>query len=155
VTYDEEDSGSSARDGWDVPVPAETARPEPYFRGSRRDTTDAPEKRLMLAVLVNAIIQLQSTDSASIIEVEHWIQDRDGGDEPFSFANVCEVLDIESGYLRRGLLAWRDRSADAARSQCVRHIRIGQAPITRSPERPGTDDRRPRRRSRPLLLEQE
>jgi hypothetical protein len=135
VTFDEEDSGSFARNGWDVPVPAETPRPEPYFRGFLRDTTDAPEKRLMLAVLVNAIIQLQSADAAGILEVEDWIRDRDASDEPFSFANVCEVLDIESGYLRRGLLAWHDPSADVVRPRCVRHIRIGHAPITRSEQR--------------------
>ena len=107
---------------WDVRVPEETARPEPYFPGSHRDTTDAPEKRLMLAILLDAVVQLRNSGSAGITEVESWIRDRDASDEPFSFTNVCAVLDIESSYLRRGLLALRDRPT--GRSRRIRHIRV-------------------------------
>ena len=28
---------------------------------------------------------------------------------PFSFENVCDLLQINPAYLRRGLIAWRDR----------------------------------------------
>jgi len=123
VTYDEEDSGPLAMSVWDVRVPEEeTVRPEPYFPGSHRDTTDAPEKRLMLAVLLDAVVQLRNSGSASITEVESWIRDGDASDEPFSFTNVCAVLDIESSYLRRGLLALRDRPTGRARR--IRHIRV-------------------------------
>ena len=122
MTYDEEDSGAPAGSVWDVRVPEETARPEPYFPGSHRDTTDAPEKRLMLAILLDAVVQLRNSGSADITEIESWIRDQDASDEPFSFTNVCAVLDIESSYLRRGLLALRDRPT--GRSRRIRHIRV-------------------------------
>lgn len=125
--------------------PPEAPLPAQYPSRSARDTADAPEKRLMLAVLLDAIIQLRNGDSGDLIEAENWIRDHDASDEPFSFSNICEVLDIESSYLRRGLLAWRDRPpADAARRPPIRHIRIWQATIAPSPERRGRAERRPR-----------
>ena len=43
---------------------------------------------------------------------------------PFPFTNVCEVLDIESSYLRRDVVAWRDRPAHPGCSRRVRHLRV-------------------------------
>jgi hypothetical protein len=113
--------------------PPETPLPNQYPSRSAHDTADAPEKRLMLAVLLDAIIQLRNGDSSDLIDAENWIRDHDASDEPFSFSNICAVLDIESSYLRRGLLAWRDRPADTARRPPIRHIRIWQATIAPRP----------------------
>ena len=141
----EESPDSFAKDDRDL-VP-EAPLPEQCFSPSARDTTDEPEKRLMLAVLLDAIIQLRSADSSDLVEAENWIRERDASDEPFSFSNVCQVLDIESSYLRRGLLAWCDRPADGARRPPIRHVRIGQAPIACSPDPRGRAERRRRSQS--------
>jgi hypothetical protein len=33
---------------------------------------------------------------------------------PFSYCNVCEVLGLDSGYLRRGLMQWKDHQFSRA-----------------------------------------
>ena len=69
---------------------------------------DVPEKRLMFAVLLDAVIQLRRRNTARSAEAERWIRGEDGDeDTPFSFTNVCETLGIDPSYLARGLLAWR------------------------------------------------
>jgi len=40
---------------------------------------------------------------------------------PFSFASICQALDMEPEYLRRGLKTWRDRAAQqGAKGQVYR-----------------------------------
>jgi hypothetical protein len=73
----------------------------------------AAERRLMLAILVDAIIGFQRAVTGcsvkrrrQLLADERWILSDDRR-WPFSFVNVCEALDIEPGALRRGLLRWR------------------------------------------------
>ena len=49
-----------------------------------------PEKRLMLAVLLDAIIQLRRPGSTGAIEAAEWIRGGEATDSPFSFPVVCE-----------------------------------------------------------------
>ena len=42
--------------------------------------------------------------------METWL-DSDDMSWPFSFASICQALDMEPEYLRRGLRYWRDRAA--------------------------------------------
>jgi hypothetical protein len=42
-------------------------------------------------------------------EAEEWLEDPDRT-WLFSFQNICDVLDIDSEYLRRGLHAWKERA---------------------------------------------
>lgn len=42
-------------------------------------------------------------------EVDDWIS-VDDWEWPFSFINVCEVLDLDPGYIRTGLKLWRQRA---------------------------------------------
>jgi hypothetical protein len=68
---------------------------------------DMPEKKLMLAVLMDAIVQLRRWGSTGAIEAAAWI--RGDGEEPpspFSFAAVCEALALDSSYLARGVFRW-------------------------------------------------
>jgi hypothetical protein len=44
-------------------------------------------------------------------EVDDWIS-VDDWDWPFSFVNVCAVLDLDPGYIRTGLRLWRERARD-------------------------------------------
>jgi len=74
------------------------------------------EKRLMFAVLLDAIECFQKYGSLPgpharrlFENAEDWIF-QNNRDWPFSFINVCEALEIDPGYLRKGLLEWRQRS---------------------------------------------
>src|SRR5262245_51893528 len=66
---------------------------------------DMPEKRLMLAVLLDAIIQLRRPGSTGAIEAADWIRGA-ASDSPFSFPAVCEALGLDATYLTRGVFAW-------------------------------------------------
>ena len=71
------------------------------------------EKRLMLALLENAIEDFQkyalANDKARkelFQEAEDWFFATDN-DSLFSFENICEYLQINSNYLCQGLLRWK------------------------------------------------
>jgi hypothetical protein len=99
-----------------------------YFDTLRRKTRLEPEKRLMLAVLEDAIISFQdnlfaqrSKNQRLFDEAEQWIT-TPGGDWMFSFDNVCESLGFNPEYVRRGLLRWQEKhrqkpSANGARDE--------------------------------------
>jgi hypothetical protein len=83
--------------------------------------TLAPEFRLMLAVLEDAVITfhcgLGSASAESrrrVCEVEEWLRSRDL-DSPFSFENICSVLRLDADWIRSGLLQMKRRvqAADA------------------------------------------
>ncbi len=74
-----------------------------------------PEKRLMLAVLEDAIncfqvnVMAQSGRGKKLFnESEDWIMGRDD-DWIFSFVSVCELLRFNPEYVRRGLLRWKEK----------------------------------------------
>ena len=102
----------------------DTLLPEQYLETFRRKLHLEPEKKLMLAVLEDAITCFQKYVSARdgkgkvlFQETEEWVLDQ--GDEwLFSFANVCDTLGFDPDYLRRGLpgagRAGRDRARLAA-----------------------------------------
>jgi hypothetical protein len=86
------------------------------FAGS--DAGLSPEARLMLAVLEDAIAQYQRNFNGRPIgadqfssDAEAWIQS-DEIEWPFSFLNICQVLDMDAGYLRRGLHHWSRRAIE-------------------------------------------
>ncbi len=81
--------------------------------------SDRPEKRLMLAVLEEAVATFQRYVTAKnrrgqrlFQEAEDWIRSTDA-DWPFNFENVCGALEIEPEYLRRGLEAWKQKQRQA------------------------------------------
>ena len=86
---------------------------EVWGDAKRRSAMLSSEKRLMLAVLHNALDCYQkylfADDRAGrelFAEAAAWIQctSRDG---LFSFESISEALDIEPGYFRRGLAEWQ------------------------------------------------
>ena len=86
-----------------------------YLENLRRKTLLEPEKRLMLAVLEDAIncfqvnVMAQSGRGKRLFnESEDWIMGRDD-DWIFSFASVCEVLRFNPEYVRQGLLRWKEK----------------------------------------------
>src|SRR5438445_10303813 len=82
----------------------------------RRRVEHDGERRLMIAVLEDAVDVYRKQAAAQearnqqlFREAEEWIEDRDRT-WLFSFENICDVLDIDSSYVRRGLHAWKERA---------------------------------------------
>src|SRR4029078_12849706 len=70
----------------DASVP-ENILPIQYFDRLAVRVTDIPEKRLMFAVLLDAVIHLQRRDSRGAAEAVEWIQGEPDG-SVFSFQNI-------------------------------------------------------------------
>jgi hypothetical protein len=71
------------------------------------------EERLMLAVLRDAVecfqanaLSEQPWEKKLFQEAENWILAKNS-DWVFSFENICETLQLNPGYIRRGLLVWK------------------------------------------------
>lgn len=97
----------------------DTLLPEQYLDTFRRKLHLEPEKKLMLAVLEDAIACFQKyvfvrEGKGKILfqEAEDWIWDRNN-DWLFSFANVCETLGFNPAYLRQGLAQWRAQKMES------------------------------------------
>lgn len=108
--------------------------PEQYFDGRRDDGEIRPVKRLMLAVLEDALRCFQNNANAKtglrkrlFAEAEEWLCGS-SGDGPFSFDTVCETLGIEPEFLRKGLVEWRaEQQAGGAQRRLAR-----RSPVVRS-----------------------
>ena len=75
------------------------------------------EEKLMLAVLQDAVecfqenaLSEQPWEKKLFQEAEDWILAKNS-DWLFSFENICETLQLNPGYIRRGLLVWKQASA--------------------------------------------
>jgi len=102
------------RAGGGAELEPEVVLPSQYFGGAIVDASLQPEKRLMLAVLEDAIHCYQDNlfsqrgkNKRLFDETEEWITTR-GRDWFFSFHNVCESLGFNPEYVRRGLLRWKE-----------------------------------------------
>ena len=115
----------------------EVLTPEQYYDERRDDSVMRPVKRLMMAVLEDALRCFQNNAGTRsgprkrlFAEAEEWLCG-DNSDGPFSFNTVCETLGIEPRYLRSGLLQWREEQLRgiatrrlARRSPVVRNGKI-------------------------------
>ena len=113
----------------DASVP-DTLLPEQYFDRLTARGSDSPEKRLMFAVLLDAVISLRRRNSSAATEAELWIRSEDEDDTPFSFRNVCSALGIEATYLARGLLAWHTSQGSVRFGVPVRLLRTSHRRVT-------------------------
>ena len=93
----------------------DTLLPSQYFAALRRKGAHEPERRLVIAVLQDAVDCFQKHLTARdrkahqlFLDAEEWVCSTDRS-WPFSFENVCDLLQINSEYLRRGLMVWRER----------------------------------------------
>ncbi len=97
----------------------DTLLPIQYFEAMRKKHLLEGEKRLILSVLEDAVeCFMKCIDSPTSkgqrlfrdadewigLEDKHWV---------FSFDNVCEMLDINPDYMRRGLRQWKERKLEA------------------------------------------
>jgi hypothetical protein len=100
----------------------DTLLPDQYLDTFRRKLHLEPEKKLMLAILEDAIACYQkylftrdSKGKALFQEAEEWIEEVNGAGI-FAFDSVCETLGLNPDYLRRGLSEWK-AAALAERTQ--------------------------------------
>jgi hypothetical protein len=93
----------------------DTLLPEQYLETFRRKLHLEPEKKLMLAILEDAIACFQKyifardgKGKALFREAEEWVQEK-GAEGIFSFDSVCETLGFNPDYLRRGMTDWKNK----------------------------------------------
>jgi hypothetical protein len=93
----------------------DTLLPSQYFDRIRRRASLDGERRLMVAILEDAVdVYRKQADARDrkrhqlFRDAEAWIESDDTA-WIFSFENICDVLGIEAGYLRRGLRDWKKR----------------------------------------------
>ena len=91
----------------------DTLLPAQYFDTFRRKANSEPEKKLMLAILEDAIDCFQKYIFARdgrgkgiFREAEDWILE-ENSDRLFSFETVCDALGFNPSYVRQGLLRWK------------------------------------------------
>ncbi len=93
----------------------DTLLPAQYFETFRRKVHLEPEKRLMLAVLEDAVSCFQkyifardSKGKGLFRDAEDWILEEQS-DWLFSFNNICEVFGFNPQYVREGLVRWKEK----------------------------------------------
>jgi hypothetical protein len=96
---------------------------EDYLHVYRAKPAETPERRLLAAILRDAIdcyiracCAQNRHKKRSFREVEEWFFRADDSGV-FSFVNICEVLRIDPGYIRRGLLRYEQQSSSPAKSR--------------------------------------
>jgi len=99
--------------------------PAQYFAAFRRTGGLERERLLMLAVLEDAIDCYQKFAHARdprgrqmFEEAEEWVSASDRT-WLFSFENICDTLEINAEYVRRGLREWRERYKDGRPTKVV------------------------------------
>jgi hypothetical protein len=115
----------------------DTLLPIQYFEAMRRKHLLEGEKRLILSVLEDAVeCFMKCIDASSskgqrlyrdadewiALEDKHWV---------FSFDNVCDMLDINPEYMRRGLKDWKQRKIEALEraAEARRQAELNPVPI--------------------------
>src|SRR5262245_38513476 len=90
-----------------------------------------PEKRLQLAVLQDAILTFHRLVGVGghrprrlFGEVDEWFASDDAS-PPFAFVAICDTLNLDADYIRRGLEMWRERTGVAIRRPPFRRDSIG------------------------------
>jgi hypothetical protein len=124
LEYDDAPGG-----GDDTVLPAQ-------FWAALADPRSEPEKRLMVAVLEEAIALVVNASSSRndrrtvVREAQRWFASDDSS-SPFAFATICDVLGLEVGRVRQALARWprRQRTFRRPRLQAGRgrhQVRSGE-----------------------------
>ena len=85
----------------------------PSQERSARIDAAAPEKRLMLATLADAVFTFRRTARVDnvrarrlFVETARWFESPSTA-EPFAFLTICDTLGLDPQYIRGGLRQWR------------------------------------------------
>jgi len=108
-------------------------QPDVLLKAEFYDTTgkrrhEQPEKRLMLAILEDALLCFQNyflasdkKGRAAFRDAEEWILDKNSS-WLFSCENLCEELGLNPDYVRAGLMRWKEKQL--AQRQTARIYRL-------------------------------
>ncbi len=82
-----------------------------------------PEKRLQVGVLADAVGTFRRWTGVEhprarrlLAEVDDWFAS-DAADGPFTFITICDSLELDPSYIRRGLRQWRTHLEATARQK--------------------------------------
>jgi hypothetical protein len=115
--------------------------PGQFGGGSMGRSERVAERRLMLAVLEEAVVTFQKYAHAQsyrgrrlFSETAEWFAS-DDLDWPFAFVNLCHGLDLDVDYLRTGLRRWRERMAETTELTLLpfRRVSGGRHSVTGRP----------------------
>ena len=118
----------------------DTLLPAQYFAAFTREGGIVRERRLMLAVLQDAVECYQkyalARDPRGTMLFENAVEWIDSGERewPFSYVNICEVLGLNPEYIRRGLSKWRQQRSPVKRTTArivplaARRLALAEAP---------------------------
>ncbi len=113
----------------DILSQADIILPSQYF-GAIGSVGLSGERRLMLAVLADAINVLQNWHGGgsahkrrNFAEAAHWVNAR-GTSHHFSFDSVCDALEIDSELLRSRLRVLTVRPANSTRRSAIARLRL-------------------------------
>jgi len=88
----------------------------------------------MFAVLLDAVecFQKYAGREANRLfkDTDEWIFE-DDHEWPFSFINICEAVDIDPKYLRKGLSHWKKRATPKVNARCLKTV-LTRGPFKRS-----------------------
>src|SRR5258706_14570885 len=93
----------------------DTLLPSQYFDRIRRRASADGERRLMVAILEDAVDVYRKQAGARDRKRRQLFEDAEEGIESagrswiFSYEDICDVLGIDAGDLRKGLRGWRER----------------------------------------------
>jgi hypothetical protein len=94
--------------------------------GPRSPAELTGEHRLMLAILEDAVVlYVKSLCDRTVTQYDAsrawaWLKSRDRS-SPFAFECICDLLDLDSSYIRRGLLMARARPAETVARLAARY----------------------------------
>jgi hypothetical protein len=106
--------------------------PNQFFAAFRRGRAVEGERRLMLAVLEDAVdsyrkyaLARDPREQACFLEAKEWFLSDDRS-WLFAFENICDVLEMNAEYLRGGLERWRRNLLAAMRERSEPRFEIWQ-----------------------------
>jgi hypothetical protein len=95
----------------------DTILPTQFYAMFKNSQYREPERRLMVAILEDAVSclsadlrQCNPRQKKQYEEAKHWVTTDEESEWIFSFKNICEVLGMDPGYLRRGLIGSKTAS---------------------------------------------
>ena len=115
---------SGTKIGWRKPLHDHGPDPQEHFEHTNGPAA-SPEKRLRLAVLLNAITHLQrGREHPAAHEAALWVRgELEAMHVSFSFEAICETLDIDAAHLAGALLAAADRAENDGAKLPRRQVR--------------------------------
>ena len=106
--------------------------PEQFYATLKRSHFADPERRLMAALLEDAVsclardpLRCSRRQRKAFDEAHEWMSDAGSEDWIFSFANVCETLGFDPGYVRRGLTRWSAQTRSGGTALRLKKYRSG------------------------------